>query len=213
KRRSNIMPSDPKSIRKLTAKQLRFMLEYLVDMNATQAAIRAGYSQKTAKEQGPCLLTKVHQFMPQYLGPILQGTALKAEQVVQGLSLLASSDIGDYMKWDSKKKLTLKDISELTPAQRYCIESVEEKITQWGTTIKLRLAKKQPALDSLAQYWNLFKRTTAAKGLWVTFEDGTMHGGTTKTKREGLEHMRRPVEVTFEDAEPGPTMKGGNGRT
>lgn len=207
------MPGDVKSIRKLTAKQLRFMLEYLVDMNATQAAIRAGYSQKTAKEQGSRLLTKVHPFLPQYLGPILQGTALKAEQVVQGLSLLASSDVGDYMKWDSKKKLTLKDMSELTPAQRYCVESVEEKITQWGTTIKLSLAKKQPALDSLAQYHNLFRRSLASKGLWVTFEDGTTHGGgaTTAKKREGLEYTSRKIEVTFSDAEPGPTMKGGNG--
>jgi len=208
------MPGDPKSIRKLTAKQLRFMLEYLVDMNAAQAAIRAGYSQKTAKEQGSRLLTKVHQILPQYLGPILQGTALKAEQVVQGLSLLASSDIGDYMKWDSKKNLTLKDMSELTPAQRYCIEGVEEKITQWGTTIKLRLAKKQPALDSLAQYHNLFRRTPASKGLWVTFEDGTVHGGGTKAKpREGLEFTRRKVEVTFGDAEPpAPNGKRENGR-
>lgn len=205
------MPSDPKSIRKLTAKQLRFMLEYLVDMNATQAAIRAGYSQKTAKEQGSRLLTKVHQFMPQYLGPILHGTALKAEQVVQGLSLLASSDIGDYMKWDSKKKLTLKDMSELTPEQRYCIESVEEKITQYGSTIKLQLAKKQPALDSLAQYHNLFRRTSAQKGLVVVFEDGTIHGGGMKAKREVLEHTRRKVEVTFEDVPAGPAAKKPNG--
>ena len=203
------MPGDPKSIRKLTAKQLRFMLEYLVDMNAAQAAILAGYSQKTAKEQGSRLLIKVHQFLPQYLGPMLQGTALKAEQVVHGLSLLASSDIGDYMKWDSKKKLTLKDMSELTPAQRYCIVSVEEKIMQWGTTIKLHLAKKQPALDSLAQYHNLFRRAEKSKGLVVVFEDGTVHRDG-KTTRD-LSMLTQSVEVTFEDAEPGPTMKGGNG--
>ena len=43
----------------LTAKQGRFVAEYLVDLNATQAAIRAGYSEKTAQEQGSRLLSNV----------------------------------------------------------------------------------------------------------------------------------------------------------
>jgi phage terminase small subunit len=41
----------------LTPKQQRFVEEYLVDLNATQAAIRAGYSEATAKQQGSRLLT------------------------------------------------------------------------------------------------------------------------------------------------------------
>ena len=44
---------------KLTPKQQRFVEEYLVDLNATQAAIRAGYSAKTARAQGQRMLTKV----------------------------------------------------------------------------------------------------------------------------------------------------------
>ena len=43
----------------LTDKQRRFVDEYLVDLNATQAAIRAGYSAKTANEQGAQLLAKL----------------------------------------------------------------------------------------------------------------------------------------------------------
>ena len=43
----------------LTPKQCRFVDEYLVDLNATQAAIRAGYSARTANEQGPRLLVNV----------------------------------------------------------------------------------------------------------------------------------------------------------
>lgn len=45
---------------KLTAKQEAFVKEYLVDLNATQAAIRAGYSEATAKEIGYENLTKPH---------------------------------------------------------------------------------------------------------------------------------------------------------
>lgn len=43
----------------LTPKQQRFVEEYLVDLNATQAAIRAGYSAKTANEQASALLAKL----------------------------------------------------------------------------------------------------------------------------------------------------------
>lgn len=43
----------------MTPKQERFCTEYLVDLNATQAAIRSGYSEKTAHSQGPRLLENV----------------------------------------------------------------------------------------------------------------------------------------------------------
>lgn len=46
-------------MRELTPKQQRFVDEYLIDLNATQAAIRAGYSEKTANEQGARLLANV----------------------------------------------------------------------------------------------------------------------------------------------------------
>lgn len=44
----------------ISPKQRRFCDEYMIDLNATQAAVRAGYSAKTAKEQASRLLTKVH---------------------------------------------------------------------------------------------------------------------------------------------------------
>ena len=44
----------------LNDKQQRFCDEYLIDLNATQAAIRSGYSKKTAKEQGSRLLSNVN---------------------------------------------------------------------------------------------------------------------------------------------------------
>jgi phage terminase small subunit len=47
-------------MKKLTPKQQMFVKEYLIDLNASQAAIRAGYSEKTAKEQASRLLTNVN---------------------------------------------------------------------------------------------------------------------------------------------------------
>lgn len=51
---------DDQTEKPLSDLQQRFVEEYLVDQNATQAAIRAGYSAKTAKEQASRLLTKVN---------------------------------------------------------------------------------------------------------------------------------------------------------
>lgn len=45
--------------KKLTSKQAKFIDEYMIDLNATQAAIRAGYSKKTAYSQGQRLLKNV----------------------------------------------------------------------------------------------------------------------------------------------------------
>ncbi|HSP41826.1 MAG TPA: terminase small subunit, partial [Luteolibacter sp.] len=52
-------PTDGRTACGLSAKQAAFCREYLVDLNGTQAAIRAGYSEKTARSQAGRLLTKV----------------------------------------------------------------------------------------------------------------------------------------------------------
>jgi phage terminase small subunit len=51
-------PKPPVDERNLEPRQERFVQEYLIDLNATQAAIRAGYSKKTARQQGDRLLSK-----------------------------------------------------------------------------------------------------------------------------------------------------------
>ena len=59
----------------LTPRQERFVAEYLIDLNATQAAIRAGYSAKTAEVQGPRLLGNVR-----VAAAIADGQAKRAER-------------------------------------------------------------------------------------------------------------------------------------
>jgi hypothetical protein len=196
------MTSTLKPMDQLPIKHQLYILGYMIHKgDKTKAARHAGYSGHTCGEQGNQLFRKLKDYITPLAAELVRGHALQAEQVVQGLSLLGSSDVRNYMTWDKQNRVVLKDASELTPEQAYCIESVEQVETQFSKTIKLRLAKKQPALESLAQYYNLFRRTPASKGLVVVFEDGTVHGGTTKTKREVLA-LTKSVEVTFEDAEP-----------
>lgn len=62
---------------KLNAKQVRFCEEYLIDLNATQAAVRAGYSVKTAKQMGSENLSKPD--IAEYIAELKQDRSKKTE--------------------------------------------------------------------------------------------------------------------------------------
>lgn len=73
---------------KLTAKQQRFVDEYLVDLNATQAAIRAGYSKKTARQIAKENLTKpyIKAYIDQQLKKLEDERIAEAKEVLQYLT-------------------------------------------------------------------------------------------------------------------------------
>ena len=72
---------------KLTDKQTAFVREYLVDLNATQAAIRAGYSERTASRIGPQLLGKtcVREAIEKAQAKRARRVEIKAEDVLRGV--------------------------------------------------------------------------------------------------------------------------------
>ena len=72
---------------KLNARQKRFVTEYLIDMNATQAAIRAGYSKKTAYSQGQRLLKHVE----------IKSQLLKKKQEIQDKNIATIKDIEEFL--------------------------------------------------------------------------------------------------------------------
>lgn len=71
----------------LTPKQQRFVEEYLIDLNATQAAIRAGYSEKTAYSVGHENLKKpeIQKAIEEAKNQVSKRTELTVDMVVQGL--------------------------------------------------------------------------------------------------------------------------------
>ena len=75
----------------VTPKQERFVVEYLVDLNATQAAIRAGYSKKTAQQQGSRLLSNVviQDRVAVLRGEVSESTKLTVEGVLERLDEVA----------------------------------------------------------------------------------------------------------------------------
>lgn len=84
----------------LTPKQQRFCEEYLIDLNATQAAIRAGFSVKTADKIGSQLLgkTRVLAEIDQLKKARAQSTGITAEEVLTRIDRITTEaeKIGDF---------------------------------------------------------------------------------------------------------------------
>lgn len=83
--------------KKLTPKQETFVREYLIDLNATQAAIRAGYSAKTAEQQGPRLLgnVRVSAAISKAMRERIERTQIDADWVLKRLAQDATADLAD----------------------------------------------------------------------------------------------------------------------
>ena len=90
------------SDRPLTDKQARFVQEYLVDLNATQAAIRAGYSVNTAQRIGSENLSKpvIARHIEQLQASRANDTAWNATKVRERLEAMADLDVGDILTDD-----------------------------------------------------------------------------------------------------------------
>jgi len=86
----------------LNPKHARFVQEYLIDLNATQAAIRAGYSEKTAKAQGSRLLTiaDIQSAISEGQKKLGEKAGITAERVLEELGIVAFSDIKNYLDID-----------------------------------------------------------------------------------------------------------------
>ena len=98
---------------RITPKQQRFVTEYLIDLNATQAAIRAGYSAKTAQQQGSRLLRNVvvKQTMATQHARQLKAVEVRIEDVLCDVMAIAHTDLqtlteqsGVPARWSDKLK-------------------------------------------------------------------------------------------------------------
>lgn len=154
---------------KLNAKQARFVTEYLSDLNATQAAIRAGYSEKTANTIGPRLLVNVGiaQAIAQGKAKQLQTAELSAARVLEELRRLAFSNVQDLFDGDGN----LRPIQSLTPDQAACIASLEviKKNAEAGdgkvdVIHKLKVWDKTRTLEMLAKHFALLTEVVRHTG-------------------------------------------------
>ena len=120
----------------LTAKQERFVQEYLVDLNATQAAIRAGYSVRTARAIGQENLTKpdIQAAIQAALRDRQTRTEITQDTVVEELAKIGLAEAHDYSDADLKYSNKLKALELLgrhlgmfEKRDSYDVEDVGEK--------------------------------------------------------------------------------------
>ena len=100
----------------MTAKQKRFCEEYLVDCNATQAAIRTGYSEKTARAIGQRLLTNVDikKYIDERLKAIKTEKTADAQEVLEYLTAVMRGEQKEQVPLlvgEGCQELVQKDIS------------------------------------------------------------------------------------------------------
>jgi len=109
----------------LTNKQKLFVEYYLLDWNATQAAIKAGYSKKTAKEIGCENLTKpnISNHISEILKDIEKVVGISRIGILLELKKIAFGNIGDF--FDNWTKY--KDFNKLTPEQKTCIAEISSQ--------------------------------------------------------------------------------------
>ena len=139
---------------KLAPKQARFVEEYLIDLNATQAAIRAGYSEKTAGQVGHENLKKpeIQAAISKTATARSARTGIEMDRVVRELGSLAFSDMRDFATW-GLGGVTLKASEELSDSAASSILEVSEtKTKDGGSTVRFKLHPKMPALDALVKH-------------------------------------------------------------
>ncbi len=146
---------------KLTAKQQRFCDEYLIDLNATQAAIRAGYKankKNTFEVIGYQLLqkTSVLEKIQQEMAKRSKRTGINQDRVIQELARIAfvnASDVIDTEDASVRLNATEDDLA--------CIQSVKVKTMdgEKGSSIEreVKLNDKMKALELLGKHLGMFK--------------------------------------------------------
>ena len=158
-------------IMELNPKQERFVTEYLIDLNGKQAAIRAGYSPKTAEVQASRLLSvaKVRAAIDKALEKQQNRTEVTADRVIKELGLIAFSDMADYVEVGPDGEVRVKPFTEMPEGASKVIAGVKEVRRIMGSgegdgkevILEARLEYKHydkvAALNILAKHFGLLK--------------------------------------------------------
>lgn len=151
--------------KKLTAKQQRFVEEYLIDLNATQAAIRAGYSVESAADIGSENLRKpnIRACVDKALAERSKRTGVSADRVVMELARLGFVNPGKLINFD--EATVRKDAAEDDLA---AVASVKVKTipTEDGDIVEreVKLYDKNKSLELLGKHLGMFSDKLKLEG-------------------------------------------------
>ena len=147
----------------ITEKQKKFVEEYLIDLNATQAAIRAGYSIKNAGKIGHELLekTRISNEVTKKIAERSRRTGINADRVLIELAKIAFVNANDVIE---SKDATLKENASRDDLA--AIQSIKVKtFGEDGVEREIKLADKLKALDMLGRHLGMWNDKLQVSGL------------------------------------------------
>ena len=150
----------------MTKKQKRFIEEYLIDLNATQAAIRAGYSPDTAKSIGSENLTKpdITAQIARAMAERSRRTGVNADRVIMELAKIAFVNANDVI---DPKTATIKEGA--LPEDTAAIQSVKVKtFGEDGLEREIKMADKLKTLELLGKHLGMFRDKLEVSGTLET---------------------------------------------
>lgn len=150
----------------LNDRQASFVQEYLVDLNATRAAVRAGYSIESARFIGAENLTKpnIVEAIAEAMHRRSERTEITQDKVLRELAAIGFSSPRDVMSW-SDDGVRVKDSAELTDAEAAIVSEVSDvNLGDGARGIKIKLNSKLDALKAIGQHLGMFKQTTVLTG-------------------------------------------------
>ncbi len=158
--------------KRLTPKQARFVEEYLIDLNATQAAIRAGYSAKTAPEQASRLLSnvKVSTAVQAAMQARSTRTEITQDMVLRELAKIGFSDIRKVVRWGTTELRTTEDKDGQAVTEPYhglrlvAADEIDDdtaaaiaEVSEGRDGLKVKFHDKKGALVDIGRHIGMFK--------------------------------------------------------
>lgn len=150
----------------MTKKQKRFVEEYLIDLNATQAAIRAGYSPETAYSIGSENLKKpeIRVCIEKAMAERSKRTGINQDRIIMELAkigLLNPKDLVDFDEATVKEEATEEDLAAIASVR------VKRFPTKDGEGIEreIKMHDKTKALELLGRHFGMFKDKVEVSGL------------------------------------------------
>ena len=152
---------------KLTPKRESFCHEYLKDSNATQAAIRAGYSSKSARTEGSRLLAldDISERIEQLRAELAARTSVSPEKIVRELASIAFADIGDVLRMAHDGSSLRFDFETMPPEFTKSVSSIKVETFTEGRgergrevrSVDLKMIDKRGALVDLAKIFGMMR--------------------------------------------------------
>lgn len=141
----------------MNEQQRRFVQEYLVDLNATEAAQRAGYSKKTADTQASRMLrnVKVKEAIEKGRQKQVARTEVRADKVIREYARIAFANMRTYLKF-GPDGVEIADSETLSDDDMAAVAEVTQTVTECGRNIKFKLHSKTEALRDLGRHLALF---------------------------------------------------------